>query len=99
MKKSLMLIFITFSAVSFAEVLLIERVNTSTSIVTPNKGMTKAQVESQFGSPVSQKAAVGEPPISVWHYEEFSVYFEHSHVVHAVLKKASDNELGPKPIE
>ena len=48
---------------------------------------TQAQVESKYGSPVSKKAAVGDPPISRWEYQGFTVYFENDRVIHAVLKR------------
>jgi hypothetical protein len=53
----------------------------------PARGTTQAQVESKYGSPVSKKAAVGDPPISRWDYQDFTVYFEYDRVIHAVLKR------------
>jgi hypothetical protein len=53
----------------------------------PMRGTTQAQVESKWGSPVTKKAAVGEPPISSWEYQAFTVYFEYDRVIHAVLKR------------
>ena len=53
----------------------------------PMRGITQAQVEAKYGSPVSKKAAVGDPPISRWEYQNFTVYFEHDRVIHAVLKR------------
>ena len=53
----------------------------------PLRGTTQAQVESKYGSPVSKKAAVGDPPISSWEYADFTVYFEYDRVIHAVLKR------------
>jgi hypothetical protein len=53
----------------------------------PTRGTTQAQVESKFGSPVSKIAAVGDPPISRWEYQDFTVYFEYDRVIHAVLKR------------
>lgn len=52
----------------------------------PRVGTKQAQVESEFGKPISWTPAVGEPPISSWVYEDFVVYFEHDHVLHSVLK-------------
>lgn len=49
--------------------------------------MTQASVESKFGAPNSKVAAVGEPPISRWEYQNFVVYFEYDRVIHAVLKR------------
>jgi hypothetical protein len=53
----------------------------------PMRGTTQAQVEAKYGSPVTKKAAVGEPPISRWEYPQFTVYFEYDRVIHAVLKR------------
>ncbi len=53
----------------------------------PLRGTTQSQVEAKYGSPASKKAAVGDPPISRWEYQEFTVYFEYDRVIHAVLKR------------
>lgn len=53
----------------------------------PQRGISKAAVERSFGTPVSRRAAVGDPPISRWVYEGFTVYFEHDHVIHAVANR------------
>ena len=41
-------------------------------------------VEANFGEPRARHAAVGQPPITRWDYDGFTVYFEHNHVIHAV---------------
>lgn len=56
----------------------------SVSAELPRRGTSMTQVEQRFGAPVTRHAAVGQPPITRWDYEGFSVYFEHQHVVHAV---------------
>lgn len=53
----------------------------------PGKGASKADVESRFGEPRRRSAAVGTPPISQWHYDNFVVYFEHDHVIHSAAKR------------
>jgi len=67
------------------------------------RGASMAQVEAQFGAPQQKFAAVGggsssTPPITRWKYGQFTVYFENSHVVNAVLNKASELEIGPAPV-
>lgn len=52
----------------------------------PKTGISKNQVLNKYGEPLSRKPAVGEPPISSWEYEKFTVYFEYDHVIHSVLK-------------
>jgi hypothetical protein len=54
------------------------------SIELPRRGSSMAQVEARFGAPRTRHAAVGQPPITRWDYDGFSVYFEHQHVIHAV---------------
>lgn len=86
-----------------ADTLLIERVQAGSSVALPNRGNSMSQVEAQFGAPQQKFAPVGggsnrTPPITRWQYEKFSVYFENSHVVDAVLSKASALEIGPAPV-
>lgn len=50
----------------------------------PQRGTSTAQVQGRWGDPRQRVAAVGEPPISRWVYDDFTVYFEHSHVIHSV---------------
>jgi hypothetical protein len=52
---------------------------------TPARGSTMNAVESKFGAPATKHAAVGQPPITRWDYAQFSVFFEHDRVIHAVL--------------
>jgi hypothetical protein len=53
----------------------------------PTRGMTQERVEAEYGSPQSQKPAIGEPPISRWEYANFVVFFEFDRVIHAVSKR------------
>jgi len=50
----------------------------------PQKGMSKSQVRSKYGEPMQTFTPVGQPPITRWKFPEFTVYFEHNHVIHAV---------------
>ncbi len=52
----------------------------------PARGTLKSEVRRILGDPVRTGPAVGEPPISSWEYEDFTVYFEYDHVIHAVKK-------------
>jgi hypothetical protein len=58
---------------------------------TPTRGATMAQVESRFGTPAQRHAAVGQPPITRWDYSQFSVFFEHDKVLHAVIVRTPGN--------
>ncbi len=59
--------------------------NSAEGVVRPTRGMSMANVEREYGQPVSITAAVGEPPITRWDYADFVVYFEYSTVIHSVV--------------
>ena len=50
----------------------------------PSRGLSKSQVESQFGQPASKQGPVGDPSIYRWDYNQYSVFFENSIVIHSV---------------
>ncbi len=54
------------------------------SIDMPTKGMSKERVKSLFGEPLEDVPAKGQPPISRWKYQEFTVYFDSNTVIHCV---------------
>ena len=85
-----------------ADTLLIQRAQVASKADLPKRGSSMAQIEARYGAPQQKLAAVGggsvhTPPITRWQYASFSVYFENSHVVDAVLTKASALEIGPAP--
>jgi len=57
----------------------------------PARGATMDRVESNFGMPLSKQPAVGDPPISSWEYNDFTVYFEYDRVLHSVDKPAASD--------
>lgn len=73
------------ASVSSADTLLIEGIEGG--ITAPDRGVTQAAVVRDFGEPVGRSGPVGEPPISMWEYEPFVVYFEYDRVVHTVAKR------------
>ena len=75
------------STAAMADVLLIEEVRQSERMDLPVNGMNKEQVRARFGEPVTSHAAVGEPPISRWDYDGWSVYFEYDLTLFTVLHK------------
>ena len=88
--------------VAYADNLLIERVRNEQAQSMPKRGASMAQVEAKFGAPQQKYPAVGggsrrTPPITRWAYPTFSVYFENSHVVDAVINKINADEVGPAP--
>ena len=56
----------------------------------PTRGMSMRQVEKDYGAPVRRRAPVGDPPIARWEYPGYVVFFEYSHVVHAVEKRPTE---------
>jgi hypothetical protein len=75
-----------FAGVTAAETIVVdERVTVREAPVErPARGMTMRAVEERFGAPANRHAAVGQPPITRWDYQGFSVFFEHDRVIHAV---------------
>jgi len=71
-----------------ADTLLIEGLQSarSSSSERPARGMSMDTVQSRWGQPLSQRGAVGEPPISRWEYGDFIVFFEYQRVIHAIRK-------------
>ena len=68
-----------------ADVLILDEVRQVEKMDLPTNGLSKAEVEARFGEPAARHGAVGEPPISRWDYETYSVYFEHDLVLFSVL--------------
>ncbi len=69
----------------FADVLLIEEVRQSERMKLPVNGQDKIVIETKFGTPLEKLPAVGDPPISSWRYDTYSVYFEYDLVLFSVL--------------
>ncbi len=91
------------STLAFADTLLIERTQVAQNRDLPKRGSSMAQVQALYGAPQLKYPPVGgggprTPPITRWQYENFSVYFENSNVVNAVLVKATELEIGPAPV-
>jgi hypothetical protein len=76
------------SAAGRADVLLLDGLDVAaqSAALRPKAGMSMTAVESTYGAPTQRHSAVGEPPITRWDYADFSVYFEHAVVVHAVAR-------------
>ncbi len=53
----------------------------------PQRGISMTEVQRRFGEPREKQAPVGEPPITRWVYEEYTVYFEHQYVIHTVRNR------------
>ena len=83
----LALVWALVAATSVADVLLIEEVRQADRMQVPANGQTKAEVEARFGAARKQHEPVGDPPITQWEYDGWSVYFEHDLVLSTVLHK------------
>ena len=57
-----------------------------TNIERPVNGQTKDDVMQKYGPPQEMTDPVGNPPISRWTYQNYSVYFEYNSVLHSVLR-------------
>ena len=55
------------------------------SVARPKSGLSMDQVSNKFGSPSEKLPAVGNPPITRWIYDAYTVYFENDRVIHSVL--------------
>ena len=71
--------------VATADVLIIDEVRQADRMALPKNGQIKAPVEARFGTPTQKLATVGDPPISSWKYDKYSVYFEYDLVLFTVL--------------
>jgi hypothetical protein len=96
MKSSLtlvpLLILLLFgSTPALADVLLVDSIQSAPRIQTPQNGFTMSQIRQQYGNPVSELPAVGDPPITRWDYDGFSVFFEYDLVLHSVVHRAATN--------
>lgn len=81
-----------------ADTLLIDRREAGDAMPHPARGELMNVVESKFGPPLHRIGPVGQPPITRWVYEGFTVYFEHEHVISTVVNKAHAEEKGPRPV-
>lgn len=61
-----------------------EQAKAQPAVDMPTKGMSKERVKSLFGEALEEVPAKGQPPISRWRYQEFTVYFDSNTVIHCV---------------
>jgi len=80
--------FVFISGISIAETIAIpagQQAADKQNIVKPVTGQTKTQVSKKFGEPTKKISAVGNPPISRWVYDDYTVYFDNDYVIHSAL--------------
>ena len=85
---------------AYADTTLTHRVQEERSMNLPGRGMSMAQVEKRYGAPQRKLTPRGgdsshHPVINRWEYADFIVYFENSHVIHAVLNTPAGNNQNP----
>ena len=91
-KVSLIVASVLLSATSIAQAEVISIAdprydvpNSAEGVIRPVQGVSMTTVEQQYGQPEQKSAAVGEPPITRWTYNNFVVFFEHNLVIHSVV--------------
>lgn len=89
LKSIAVITFLATTGTVAADVLLIEEVRERMQRDLPANGLTKAEVEQRYGRPNERRAPVGDPPISRWLYDDYSVYFEHDLVIESVLNRGA----------
>ena len=86
-KVILTLVMLGFVATpAIADTLIMEGID-SAAAEHPQRGVSKTEVEQNYGEPVTSRSAVGDPPISSWEYGQFVVYFEYDRVLHTIAKR------------
>jgi len=83
--------------------LLIHRVQQEQAMNLPRRGLSMSQVEKAYGAPQRKLSPRGgdtakHPQINRWEYSNFIVYFEHEHVIHAVLNTPAGNNTNPAAV-
>ena len=81
------LIAILVTSLSFSSALQASTTNhpdTTRSKPKVTRGASMDSVEKRLGTPQKKHATIGNPPITRWDYASYSVFFEHSHVLHIV---------------
>ena len=87
--RILLLLALGAATPALAETLSTDTGNPAANGGQPNRGSSMAAVQGRFGEPTQRHATIGNPPITRWDYPQFSVYFEHDRVLHAVLVRTA----------
>jgi hypothetical protein len=87
--RTLLLLALAAAQPALAQTLGMATSTAAATVERPARGSTMTAVQSRYGEPTTRHAAVGNPPITRWDYPQFSVYFEHDRVLHAVLIRSA----------
>ncbi|MGF1612672.1 MAG: hypothetical protein ACFCVA_01835 [Gammaproteobacteria bacterium] len=83
----------TINAAALAEVVLLRQAmeetpaNSVSGLQRPTPGMSMPAVTARFGQPLEHRQPVGNPPITRWVYDRYTVYFEHDRVLNTVVRR------------
>lgn len=61
--------------------------NDDQGVSRPVRGLTMDEVRSKFGEPLEVDGPVGNPPITRWSYDHFTVVFESNYVIDSFVPK------------
>ena len=85
MPRLLLLLALLLSMSAYAETLQIPLGQQGAGgLSLPQLGESQSAVLERYGLADVEHPSVGNPPITRWDYREFSVYFEHKHVINSV---------------
>lgn len=75
-----------------ADTLLLEVIdstpaNRTGGMLRPRSGQEMDIVRSRFGEPLREVPWVGDPPITRWVYDQYTVYFEYDKVITTVVHR------------
>lgn len=85
MPRLILLLALLLPALTLAETLHIPIGRQGTDDLSlPQLGESQRSVLERFGLADEEHPSIGNPPITRWDYREFSVYFEHKHVINSV---------------
>ncbi len=59
--------------------------NSASGLLRPVNGESMEMVHTRFGNPVEKLSSIGNPPITRWVYNGFTVYFEYDRVVNSAV--------------
>ena len=83
LKHSIFFMALGITTLGFADTTVI--IEEATEVRTlPSAGNSMQQVQSKFGQPAEKQPSIGNPPITIWRYADFNVYFERQRVLHSV---------------
>ena len=71
-----------------SDVLLFDAIQAqSGDVKKPTRGLSMDQVRSRYGEPGNEIPWVGDPPITRWVYDDYTVYFEYKYVINSVVHR------------